>query len=304
MIDNIKFFATNKDEFEQNVCKSGNIDFIAPYSIVTGEMMDYPQKGKLSNLNVCITPTSAYINGSLHKFYNCLSGKEEHNYNDFNYYDLVRTIDEMKNYSGLDSEQTKITNLEFGFNVLVDENPQGIIDKNVMMFNHKSPSKNLKFAGKGDYKEFQKTDYSIKIYNKSKQYNQWEYILRVEIKITMKRVLERFGIFNLNDLKDKEKLKALFEFFIEKIERVHIIDEFEHRADIPKKVKDILVKYTSPFYWKTIFNKPQNIRDGYIREFEKFIKTYKLDTLKTKILDKIRHKFKELLEPEHKEFAA
>lgn len=301
MIDNVRFFATNKDEFEQNVRDSGIMDFKAPYCINTGEVLDYPKKGKLWNLDVNITNCMAFINGSLHKFYNYYSNKGEHNHNDFNYNNLLYVINHIKFYTGIDLMQTKITNLEFGFNIEVDKDPQEIIDKNVLMFNHKSPSKNLKFGGRGDYKEFELTDYSIKIYNKSKQYGISKYILRVEIKIRMKRILERLDIYNLNDLTDKRKLENLFSFFIGKIEKVHILNEFEHRNDISKRDMDKLVKYTSSFHWGIILSKTQKVRNAHFNEFEKLIRKYNLDELKDKILLQLLNKFQQLLEPELKD---
>lgn len=304
MIDNIKFFVTNKDEFEQNVCKTSSIDFKASHSITTGEVMEYPKKGKFHNIDVVITSAGAYINGSLHKFYNSWETGEEHNYNDFYYCDLINVLNVLQANLGIDPKQTKITNLEFGFNIIVDKDAKDIIDKNVLLYNYESHSKNLKYGGKGDYKEFQKGDYSIKIYNKAKQYSQKEYILRVEVKIIKKRILERIGIFNLNDLTNKEKLISLYDFFIDKIKKLQIIDEFENSLNIPKKDKDKLIKFTSSFHWNTIKSKSQNIRNHHIKEFGKLVKKFKLDSLRTNLLDKIQNKFIELLQPQYQKITA
>lgn len=298
MIDNIKLFALNKDEFEQNVCKKANIDFKAPYNINTGEAMDYPKSGKLENLEVRITPREANVKGSLHKFFNSLLEGEPHNHNDFRYNDLVAVIDEVALSLGLDSGRTKLTNLEFGFNIVVDKDPELILEKNVMMFNYKSHTSNKKFGGRGDYKDFGKTDYIIKVYNKSKQYNLDKYVLRVEVKIIMKRVLERLDIYTLDDLKDKEKLKLknLFNFFMQNFEKLQIIDEFEHREDISSKDKSNLTKYTSEFYWKSIFDKSMNVQRMHLKQFERLIKKYKLDSLKQELRSKLQAKFDELID--------
>lgn len=299
MIDNIKLFVTNKEEFEQNVCKSQKIDFKGEYDIETGEAKDYPKKGKYFNMDVRITESSAYVFGSLHKFFNgyLSDGKESHNYNTFDYKELNYVIDELTNSLGILPTKTTITNLEFGFNVLVSNDPKYIVDKNIIFFNHQSHNRDLKFAGRGDFKEFQKTDYNLKIYNKSKQYSQQEYILRVEVKIKMKRVIQRLGIYSLNDLKDKEKLNNLFEFFLDKINRLHIIDDFQNREDIPESVKAKLLKFTNSLYWKRIFEKPKPFRKNYINEFEKLIRKYRLDSLKKEIINKIEFLYANLLNP-------
>lgn len=295
MFDNIRFYINDKCEFEENICKTSKIDFRTYLSTKTGLMSDYPMHGKYFNMDVRIAKTMACVSGSLHKFFNLYLDGDEHNHNDFDYTDNINVIDEIAQYLEINPEQTKVTNLEFGFNILVDKDPKYIIDQNVLMYRLSSHSKNLKFSGKGDLKEFEMTDYRIKVYNKSKQYKINNHILRIEIKISMKRILERFGIYTINDLKDKSKLLTLFAFFLKQVQNLLIIDNFNDNHRIPTKIKDKLNKYTNPTYWETNFlNKPDHIRIMHIRELKKLIVKYNLGSLKEELIRKIRDKFIEL----------
>lgn len=296
MFDNIKFFILDKDRFEESMSKSDKIDLTTSLNIKTGVIEDYPKRGQLVNLDVRITPTQAYIVGSIHKFFNQFLTGEEHNYNDFTYTDNVDVIDYICNYSGIKPEQTKITNLEFGFNLEVDEDPQIIVDRNVLLFDFKSHNRNKKYKGKGDFKEFQRTDYLFKVYNKSKQYGTQNHILRLELKITSSRILERFGIFNLNDLKDKSKIELLFRFFLQKFEKLLIIDDYNENRKIPERVKDKLNSYTNPVFWQTHFEgKSDSIKRMHLRNFQELIEKYKLDSVKKELGKKLGQKYEELI---------
>lgn len=132
------------------------------------------------------------MQGSLYKLLNI--ALENDNHNDFDLRDIGLVVGEITNTFGISSTRVKVTNLEFGFNMEVDEDPQKIIDYRLLMSNFKNHSQDEKFRGKGDYKEFIKTDYSIKIYNKSKQCRQDKNILRVGVKFTMKRKLESLEV--------------------------------------------------------------------------------------------------------------
>ncbi len=296
MFDNIRFYISNKAEFENNICKTTKVDFRTFVSTQTGLMSEYPMQGKYLNMDIRITKTTAYINGSLHKFFNNYINGEDQNYNDFDYLDNVNVIDEIVQYLEIDPGKTKVTNLEFGFNIQLNKDPQKIIDRNVLMYRHSSHSKNLKFSGRGDFKEYEMTDYSVKVYNKSKQYKTKNHIMRIEVKILMKRILERFGVFTLDDLKDKIKIKRLFSFFLTQFNNLLIIDDFNDNHSIPISVKNKLNRYTNPIYWKTNFDyKPDRIRKMHVNQLNKLIKKYKLDSLRNELLLKIIAKYDELL---------
>jgi hypothetical protein len=241
MIDFVKFLVLDRHSFENHIVKTKVIELNTKFNQSTGEVEEYPKRGKDGNLNLAITLNTASISGSIHKYYNIMMENGNQNYDDFYFSQIEKQIRGLiKKYQIENS--TRITNLEFGFNLAVEKDPQVILDSNILMNNLKAPNKNLKFSGKGDLKEFQMNDYSIKIYNKSKQFKLDTNILRVEIKITLKRFLQKLGIFKLEDLLNKDTFFRLFEVLRSKIEGLLIIEEFQHKI-MPETDKDKLNKY-------------------------------------------------------------
>lgn len=297
MIDNVKMFVKNKERFEERIQKKGLMELTNKLSMLTGEVMEYPKKGSDSNLQISINQFSATILGSLHKYKNLLEENGEQNHDDFSFCQIQEVIRGLIKKYDIEKD-TLLTNLEFGFNLAVSKDPKTIIDSNVLMNNFKSANKNLKFSGSGDYKEFQLTDYRIKIYNKSKQYKLKDNILRVELKIIQKRLLLSLGIHCLEDLLDKKALKRLFKLFIAKFEGLIIIDRFDSDI-IPEKDCNKLNKYTNSIYWITIKSEksPKQIYT-LKKDFTHILNKYKLLEMKGEIREKLNSKFLELLNSE------
>lgn len=296
MIDNFKCYLNNKNGFEQSVSKNADIDLKAYVSTITGEVSEYPKIGKYYNLEARITEKKATLKGSLHKFINSYFGDEEQNYNDFDIRDVNLAIEGIASALEFNPLETKVTNLEFGFNIETDEDPQIIIDNRLLMFGFKNHNRDNKFQGRGDFKQYDMSDYSIKIYNKSKQYGQEKHILRVEIKFTMSRKLVTLGVRTLNDLTNPNLIKKLFDCLMQQFEKLIIVDAFYNRDDISERDKARLNMFTNPYYWvNAAETKLPNVRERLIRECKKLIKKYNLDRTKREISKKIQDKFLELM---------
>lgn len=296
MIDNVKFFINDYKGFEENLCKTSDVQLKTFVDNSTGEMIDYPKIGKYHNMDVRITKQQAYLKGSLHKFLNVCLEAEEHNYNDFDLRDIGMVVQEIVSMLKIDPNATSVTNLEFGFNVELDDDPQKLIDHNLLMYNFKNHNKDLKFRNQGDYKQYDMSDYSLKIYNKSKQYGRSKHILRVEVKFLMKRKLTNLGVYSLADLTNVQVLKNLFNFFIEQVDKLVILDLFYERPDIKDKDRNRLGLFTNPNYWmNAAVGKSPHVRERLIREYKRLITKYKLDSIKQTIKHKLEMKFQEMM---------
>lgn len=295
MIDNIKFKVNNKLQFEHHLTKSELIDLKTTINYFTGEISNYPKKGRLENLEISITEQSAYLKGSLHKYFNNSLYSQDHNYNDFSYCDIQYCIEELTEKLDI-IDDTKITNLEFGFNINTSIDPSIILNNNILMFDLFNHNRDLKFQGKGNFKEFIKSDYSLKIYNKGKQYKKSEYILRIELKITKSRELNKQGIFSIEDLLKIDVLKNLFNRLTDCFKKVAMVDEYTSK-NIPNRDILKLKDYTNPNYWTKVRSE-DNYKKFYKKrkDFKELILNYNLDTLKQEIISKLNEKFIELLD--------
>lgn len=295
MIDNVKMYILRKDFFENAVISEGKVNLTISKSLLTDEISNYPQKGKLGNLEVVINEKRAYINGSLHKLENILTNDGEQNYDDFNFCQLKGTIQEVVNYFGLE-KGTSLSNLELGLNLHVPMNPKTFIDFNLLMHNFRDHNKNLKFRSKGDFKEFQKTDFHLKIYNKSKQSQISGNIIRVEIKIISKRLLQKLKAFMVEDLIRTEVLYNIFNLLLSEMKKCTIIDTFE-ALQIEDKDLEKLYRYTNPNYWNTLKEtKSEKIQTRLKKDFENVASKYCLLKTKQMLLKLMIEKFWQLMD--------
>ncbi len=294
MIDNLKIKIGKKDEFENLIISKKEIEVMTSINHFTGEINLYPKKAKFKNLDISITLNNAYIGGSLHKFNNLQVFDEDQNYNDFSFCEIRQVIAYLTEKFGI-VNHTSLTNLEFGFNLEVSKDPQQILDYNILMYKSKHHNRDDKFRGKGDYKEFKTTDFSIKVYNKSKQYQLNQNLLRIELKIISRRYLQHLGIFKLEDLNVVEVIYRLYERLLKEINELTIVDEF-YALKLPKEDLEKLVQFTNPNFWRNLKkDKSLKVFNRIKRDFKSLVERYKLDKTKKEILQKIELKFADLI---------
>lgn len=297
MIDLLKFFTKNIELFVENITNSKIIDLVGKFNIITGELMEYPKTANFNSMFIKVTKNQASMKGSIHKYFNMSEGYGEQNFNDFSYCDFKYALNSLQNRFSIYPLDTRITNLEFGINIDVEQDPQELIDNFILMYDFKPPNRNEKFYGQGDYLEFKKTDYSIKIYNKSKQNSlSNRKILRVELKITGARYLKKhFRIFNLMDL-DRDRFRELFYKLLEHFDKLLIVDTLalknNHRID----EMTLFQNGINPNYWKQLNNtKSSKVVNRFKNDFNNILDDYSLLKTKKKIKALLEKKYLELM---------
>ncbi len=298
MIDFIKINISDSSKFEHNIVSNQIVDLKTFTDNSTGEIQLYPKYGKYFNIDVKINPYYSKMSGSLHKLENIIFLDQNQNYNDFTYQQLSSLIPAMEESFNL-TDNNSLSYLELGFNIDIGFDPKILIDNNLLMYEFKNHNKDLKFKGNGDFKEFSKTDYSIKIYNKSKQYRKEfqlnKNLLRIELKLKSKRKIQSLGINCINDLLDKNKLYKIFEFLHKGFIKLTLIDNLENvlisSVDLEK-----LNKYTNPNFWQRAReNKSYKIQTRLKRDFDLLKKKYSLTKVKDDLEFKLIYKFWELI---------
>lgn len=293
MIDFVNVRYHDKDKLEGFVLNQENFKEVFVTKEYHSQIDMYPYKANFENMEISITETQAVVKNSIHKLFNILSSKKDHNYNDFHYSQICLVIDYLKDKI-LDVNRAKLTQLEFGFNIEIPVKAEELIRQSVLM--HKLDGYTLEdnFDGKGYLKSFVYNDFLIKIYDKSKQFGiRQKNILRVEIKHRKSKAINRFGIFNLEDLKDKVKLELLFLDLLKRFGELTIVDSYQDRDDIPDEVKTKLDAFSSFNYWQA-FNNGQT-KMVHKRKYEKLLEEYNLLKIKAKIKTQLIDKFQELI---------
>ncbi|MXO06169.1 hypothetical protein [Flavobacterium sp. HBTb2-11-1] len=297
MFDLINTNVKDRKKFENYLENSTFIDLTNSINTITGEILEYPKKGSFHNINIRINKLFSKLVGSLHKLNNIMFRNEDQNYNDFTYEELSSLLPYFIDKFDLENNN-HLTKLELGFNIKVDFDPQKIIDNNLLMYDYKNHNRNKVLNG--DFKEFFKSDYSLKIYNKSRQYKKKfdvkDHILRIELKLTSKRKIQSFGINCLEDLLDKDRIYKVFQFLQKEFQKLTIVDNVDFEK-FPQKDLDKLNKYTNPNYWNALKtqNKSYKVQARLKKDFNLFLKKHQLDNLKVNLENKLSSKFWELI---------
>lgn len=290
MVDFIKLNVSGLSESE--LLKNPLLEWKQKINLNTGEMI-YPIKGKYFNLDIKLNPTRKEISGSIHKLRNEIKTSQNQNYDDFAYIDICEIIHHIQNVFRLDLKKTTIENLEIGLNIITNQFPEIILNKKIIVWKDKTPSRDNEYRGRGKYLEFEKSQLYFKIYDKAKQYDIPENILRIECKIIRNEFLKKYGINTLQDLLHKDSLRALQAFLFESFTSCIIVDDLSFQAFTESKELDIFTKGINPLYWKSFKNRAskKRFKDSLFQILEK----YSLNTIQKEIESKLKAKGNDLL---------
>lgn len=192
------------------------------------------------------------IKGSLHYFFN--GGL--HNANDFNIYDCIGTIEQIKELFKLDLYKCKLINLEYGVNInpviKVDDLVQNLIYHEKRQFTRPNTNFNYKIAGYEAYKQ-------IKAYDKSVQFpKQFFNTFRFEVKTKQAKFINSLGLFTLQDLAEINFYNKLINSLLNEWDNVLLFDK-------SKQVDD---KFFNTDFWE------DTLKNGNRNKFNNQKKTY------------------------------
>lgn len=279
MVDFVKLYYGDKERFENFVMDKKNFEDVdTVFSYHTGEVK-YPYKTKLGSMDVVVLKNSGYVKNSLHKLYNYLESKEEHNHNDFPHSKICETVGFLFRKM-IDAKTTKLTQLEFGFNLEIDRTPETLIRRNVLMHQYKGGTNNT-YHGRGELRQFDHNNYFIKVYDKGKQFELDTNILRFEMKFIKAKEFQKLGIYKLADLEDKSNLRRLFIYLLNRFDELMIVDDYDDVSISSINDYSALSRFTNPNYWtEEIKHKHQQFKSRQKKQFEMLLK--KNDLLNTK----------------------
>lgn len=192
------------------------------------------------------------IKGSLHYFFN----NGLHNANDFNIYDCIGIIEQIKELLKLDLYKCKLINLEYGVNIIptikVDDLVQNLIYHEKRQFIRPTTHFNYKIAGNEAYK-------LIKAYDKSVQFpKQCFNTFRFEVKTKQAKFINSLGLFTLQDLTDSNYYDKLIISLLNEWDNVLLFD----------KSKQVNEKFFNTYFWEDI------LKNGNRNKFNNQKKTY------------------------------
>jgi hypothetical protein len=253
MQDNIRIYFTDKVKFEKIVRSNGNYNCTINSEDIRMDKLNnsiYPIKGDIGSMKYVVHQNSAFIENSIHKYHNLSQNGQDINYNDFSYCNIVKTLDDIRNQlPEYDFSETKVTSLEFGFNIKLNFSARDFIVRNVLLYQFKT---HYVFKNEKDFvlKKFKAGNCIFKIYDKGRQNNLDYQLLRIELKYNSKGLRSKnLGINNIDDLYDPKKIELLYEDFLIKFAQLIIVDDRFTQGLSKQEIANLgnKLEYT---YWK------------------------------------------------------
>lgn len=289
MLDFIKF-QLNVSSPEQ---LKERIPFKGTVSMHTGEV-DAVYKAQIENLNLILVGNRLIVSGSMHKYYNRVNGRGDHNHDDFTFAAFCYAIQHLADKLGEDIFRAVVINLEVGVNILMTQNVTSILDNCVVSHQYDLPSTNKVFGQKGRFIVFNRKEYRIKVYDKGRQYSRPDQILRVELKFKTRAILQKIGIWELADLLKGSSWSALAEAFLERADKLLIVNSIDttHVPNIEDRI--YLLERLNPLFWSRTSSLTGFQKRKQRMKFLKMLNNYDFLNLKDEIMVKSIEKIETL----------
>lgn len=192
----------------------------------------------------------AILTGSLHYFYN----GGIHNYNNFTFTNLIDTLEEVATLLEIELHQFIVQNIEFGVNLTLLYSVYNITN-NILTHNQKEFLKPNNY----EYRVAKHQRFWFKVYNKGKQFNRPDNILRVELKYKKMIELNNIGLHTLADLQNKNLYNQLLAILLDKWSKVLLYDfTIDHKRLKPLH-KNKSLEFKDRNYWLNLTSQ-QRIR--------------------------------------------
>ena len=292
----IDFIKLNVSYLSERDLLNKSFAWIQSVNRETGEIK-YPITGKYYNLDINLNPKRKEISGSIHKLRNELKTSQNQNYDDFTFDDLKEMVYHIRDVFNLNLDKTIIENLECGLNINTVHAPANILHRNLIVWSDMVPSKNKSFEGKGKFIEFEKSQYSVKIYDKGKQAGQIDHIMRFEFKSIKNEYIRKIGIRTLNDLLHKDKIQLVMNHLYESFSLSVIVDDLSSETITEPRERYIFTRGINPMTW-TMFDsdgKGRKAKERFNKALDHILDKYNLNTIKKEIDTKLREKGDHLL---------
>ncbi|QXP71152.1 hypothetical protein H0I29_03390 [Polaribacter sp. R2A056_3_33] len=216
---------------------------------------------KYLNLNIIIFRNErVLLTGSLHYYHN----KGIHNYNDFTFIDLQKTIYEISKLVEVKISDIILLNIEFGVNLTPYFNPNYIIN-NLQLHRGKEFLKPYNF----NYKVSKHQRFWIKVYNKGEQFKRPYNILRIELKYKKMIDLNKLGLYTFEDLVNPSIYNNLLKLLVAKWSESIVYDYSIKTDNLKPLLKNKTLQYQNQNYWLNLSNQERQRQKNKLRELSK-----------------------------------
>jgi hypothetical protein len=226
------------------------------------------------------------LRGSIHKYFEGGTNFKTFDINQFN-----TSINELGSLLGVDLLQCKVNALEYGYNLNTGAITPNEILNSILAYRGRRPEF-TRYKSDGLQIRFNKTQYAVKIYNKSAQFvTDGNNILRTELKVTRMQFLTSQGvkITRVSDLSNMAIGGRLHLILKECINQTIFASITRPESFRTKKEGVNFANWQNSSYWDGLNSRRYNkVKEYYLHA----LKRNNLETHKTKIIDLIQDSYK------------
>lgn len=225
------------------------LDFGVRVSEATGELLTPKREAKRDGLTFRTNGNYCQMFGSLHTFKN--GGGT--NADNFTFDELQRVINDLQTNYNINPSTTNIQHLEIGVNIPLDYSPE-IVIKSVISHRGRAftPLYDRKRHRVG--KVCERSNYTLKLYDKGKQVGTGANILRFEYVAHRQRNLEPCGVRTLADLTNRRKYALLLGLLLSAVPDMVFYDFKYKGAGMTATQWKRFQRYSNPNYWEGLTN--------------------------------------------------
>lgn len=231
------------------------------------------------------------LSGSIHKHQN--NGV---NYSDFSFSYICRAVNDICEITRLQPENFVLHHVEYGVNIRPTHSPESILNSIIA---YKGKGYEIReYKGTGYMKRFCLSQYDVKIYDKGKQYDLNEHILRYELKVFKMQVFERknINLKTLSDLLNPGLYPALLETISDSLSNLYMFDYRIKLAQVKSRNhRLILTECINTGFWNE-YRKTHSPK-GYKKKLARFrglVNEYAPDNLQTYLQNEVENKWNDL----------
>ena len=291
MIDFVKI-ATN-DLLKRELLNNDLLEFSAPVNLKTGVVNEVRIQAKYQKLKFEIVEARAAdyinVNGSLHKYWH--NGR---NYTDYTFSDLLNTLIDLHSKFNVNPFEAVLHNVEYGVNISPPLSTKLVLN-NLVSFKGRPFDAMHRTQGKSIGKDCYNQRYAVKIYDKGKQCQLTNDLLRVEVKVLKMEQLKNAGIETLSDLLDIDKLQQLGLNLRATFDDLLYYDTSINLDELKPRERQILMDWRNPAYWVELKESKPKTYDYQRRRFREITAKYSKDNQQKKISELVTEKWNELL---------
>jgi hypothetical protein len=230
------------------------LDFKFECSQKTGELFENSKVSQYNGIEkFCTIKNNQYttLKFSYHKYFN----PENKNHTDFTISNYLDVLTDLSDKFEINPYLTTLHNLEFGVNITLPFKTKTFLNS-IISYKGKEYRKET-FKCTGNLLRFEFEQYELKIYDKGKQYQLQDNILRFEIKVTKMEFLtaKKITAINYTDLLQKNTIENLSKLLLKAFTNLLIYDNtINLRAVKNQKEREILLNGKNPKFWSEIQN--------------------------------------------------